>query len=245
LLVEAGLTPTEALIGATSAAARVFHLGDRGTIAPGQRADLLLVNGDPTGDIKATRDIAGVWKDGVAADRASYRAALEKASDSGLVSDFEQEKPESRFGTGWIVWTDASMGGKSTATLKIASGGAHGSSGCLDISGDVVSSGLKTLWSGAMFVPGKARMDPVDLSGKKSLSFWAKGEGRSYTVMIFAQSFGYEPVGQSFTAGPQWQQFTFPLASFKGADGRGLMGVFLGSPTPGKFDLLIDDVRIE
>jgi imidazolonepropionase-like amidohydrolase len=90
LLGEAGLTPTEALIGATAAAARIFHLDDRGTIAPGKRADLLLVNGDPTADIKATRNIAGVWKDGVAADRASFRAAAARASESGLVSDFER-----------------------------------------------------------------------------------------------------------------------------------------------------------
>jgi hypothetical protein len=62
LLVEAGLTPTEALVGATSAAARVFRLDDRGTIAPGKRADLLLVNGDPMTDIKATRDIAACGK---------------------------------------------------------------------------------------------------------------------------------------------------------------------------------------
>jgi imidazolonepropionase-like amidohydrolase len=245
LLVEAGLTPTEALIGATSAAARAFHLDDRGTIAPGMRADLLLVNGDPAGDIKATRDIAGVWKDGVAADRAGFRAAVARESDNGLVSDFEQDQPESRFGSGWIAWTDTSMGGKSTAALRIAPGGAHGSKGCLDISGTVVASGLNVLWAGAMFVPGKARMDPVDLPGKQSVSFWAKGEGRPYSVMIFAQSFGYEPAGQSFTAGPEWKQFSFPLKSFKGADGHGLMGLFVGSPTPGKFDLQIDDVRFE
>jgi imidazolonepropionase-like amidohydrolase len=70
LLVEAGLTPTEALIAATSAPAAAFHLSDRGVIAPGKRADLLLVNGDPARDIKASRDIAGVWKDGVVLDRA-------------------------------------------------------------------------------------------------------------------------------------------------------------------------------
>jgi imidazolonepropionase-like amidohydrolase len=58
------------LIAATSAPAGAFHLSDRGVIAPGKRADLLLVNGDPARDIKATRDIAGVWKEGVALDRA-------------------------------------------------------------------------------------------------------------------------------------------------------------------------------
>jgi len=161
------------------------------------------------------------------------------------VSDFEQEKPESRFGAGWIAWTDHSMGGKSTVTLSIAPGGAHGSKGCLDISGDVVQTGLPVLWAGSMFVPGKARMDPVDLSDKKSLSFWAKGDGSPYRVMIFAQSFGYEPVGQNFTAGREWKQFSFPLKSFQGADGRGFMGLFLGRAAPGKFSLLVDDVRFE
>jgi len=60
-LVRAGLTPTEALQGATSRAAEVFSLSDRGRIAPGLRADLLLVDGDPTADISATQSIRGVW----------------------------------------------------------------------------------------------------------------------------------------------------------------------------------------
>ncbi|MGW5261462.1 amidohydrolase family protein [Microbispora sp. NPDC004025] len=65
LLTEAGLTPEEALAAATSVPARHFGLHDRGRIAPGMRADLLLVDGDPTRDITATRAIAGVWRRGV------------------------------------------------------------------------------------------------------------------------------------------------------------------------------------
>ena len=61
LLVEAGLTPSEALAAATSTPARVFGLTDRGVIEAGKRADLLLVSGDPTADIRATRSITGVW----------------------------------------------------------------------------------------------------------------------------------------------------------------------------------------
>lgn len=61
LLVAAGLTPVEALAAATSLPARTFGLGDRGVVEEGGRADLLLVDGDPTGDITATRNIAGVW----------------------------------------------------------------------------------------------------------------------------------------------------------------------------------------
>ena len=70
LLVEAGLSPSEALRSATSVAATAFALPDRGRIRPGLRADLLLVTGDPVADIAATRRIRGVWTAGraVAAD---------------------------------------------------------------------------------------------------------------------------------------------------------------------------------
>ncbi|UOZ04879.1 amidohydrolase family protein [Amycolatopsis sp. WQ 127309] len=61
LMVEAGLTPVEVLRGATTLTARTFGLDDRGVIEPGKRADLLLIDGDPTQDISATRAITGVW----------------------------------------------------------------------------------------------------------------------------------------------------------------------------------------
>ena len=61
LLVEAGLTSVEALRAATSLPARYFALPDRGTIATGMRADLVLLDADPIADINATRAIRGVW----------------------------------------------------------------------------------------------------------------------------------------------------------------------------------------
>ena len=69
MYVEAGLTPTEALATATSAPAHAFNIPDRGRIAPGLRADLLLVNGHPDENILATRDIVAVYKAGVQLDR--------------------------------------------------------------------------------------------------------------------------------------------------------------------------------
>ncbi len=64
LLVAAGLSPTEALQSATSVTARHFGLADRGLIEVGRRADLVLVDGDPTADITATSHLRGVWIDG-------------------------------------------------------------------------------------------------------------------------------------------------------------------------------------
>jgi imidazolonepropionase-like amidohydrolase len=71
LLVRAGLTPSQAISAATAAAADAFRLADRGRIAAGLRADLVLVRGDPTVDVTATRDILRVWRAGVEFDRRS------------------------------------------------------------------------------------------------------------------------------------------------------------------------------
>jgi imidazolonepropionase-like amidohydrolase len=63
-LVRAGLTPVEALRAATSTPARLFGLDDRGRIVAGLRADLLLVDGDPTSRIDDTLNLRMVWRRG-------------------------------------------------------------------------------------------------------------------------------------------------------------------------------------
>jgi imidazolonepropionase-like amidohydrolase len=63
-LVEYGMTPTQALQSATVVDARAFHLGDRGRIAPGLLADLVAVEGNPTRDIAALRQVRLVIKGG-------------------------------------------------------------------------------------------------------------------------------------------------------------------------------------
>ena len=67
LLVEAGLTPLEALTAATGNGAYVLEGDDAefGTIRPGKVADLLLLDADPTVDIANTRRIANVMQGGV------------------------------------------------------------------------------------------------------------------------------------------------------------------------------------
>jgi imidazolonepropionase-like amidohydrolase len=69
LLVEAGLTPVAALRASTYLNAKRFGLHDRGLIAPGKVADLLLVDGDPTTIIGDSLSIAGVWRRGERARR--------------------------------------------------------------------------------------------------------------------------------------------------------------------------------
>jgi imidazolonepropionase-like amidohydrolase len=60
-----GMTPIEAIRTATSGAADLLGVGDRGTIAPGQLADLVAVPGDPLKDIKMMEQVSFVMKGGV------------------------------------------------------------------------------------------------------------------------------------------------------------------------------------
>jgi imidazolonepropionase-like amidohydrolase len=62
LMVEAGLTPAQALQAATSNTATALHIsGNFGTLAKGKRADMILLDADPLVDIRNTRKINKVW----------------------------------------------------------------------------------------------------------------------------------------------------------------------------------------
>jgi hypothetical protein len=253
LLTESGLSPAEALAAETSAPAAKFALADRGRIAKGLRADLLLVKGDPTADIKATRDIQRVWIAGREFDRDSYRKSVDAARiaadtirQPGLlkISDFEDGAPSSSFGLGWSVSTDQLRQGKSTAEIKIADGGADGSKRSLRVSG-TINPAFAFPWAGAMFFPGSGPMQPCDLSAKKTISFWAKGDGKDVQVMLFARALGMRPAVAGFTAGPQWQRLSFAIADF-GCDGKDITALLIsGGPNAGAFEFQIDQVVLE
>lgn len=66
LYVKAGLSPLEALRAATQTAARSLGVeGDRGTLEPGKRADVLVLSGDPLESVLNVRRIVDVYKRGV------------------------------------------------------------------------------------------------------------------------------------------------------------------------------------
>ena len=76
-LVEAGLTPQQALRTATVNPARLFKLEDQlGSVEQGKLADLLLLDGDPLVDINNTTKIAVVVADGKLIDAARRQKML-------------------------------------------------------------------------------------------------------------------------------------------------------------------------
>lgn len=65
LLVRVGFSEIDALNAATAAPADYLKLNDLGVLASAARADLLVVNGDPTTNICDLRNVAAVYRDGV------------------------------------------------------------------------------------------------------------------------------------------------------------------------------------
>jgi imidazolonepropionase-like amidohydrolase len=65
LMVEGGMHPEEVLTATTSSAAELMGLdGELGTLAPGKRADLVVVDGDPFDFSSLARRLTAVYKDG-------------------------------------------------------------------------------------------------------------------------------------------------------------------------------------
>ncbi len=250
LLVECGLTPTNALRGATSKTADLFRLKDRGRIAPGQHADLLLVRGNPTKDITATRAIVGVWKAGAVVDLDARRDKVknEKSDKSAasmgerLIANFDKKTLTTGFGAGIQESTDKLFGGSSTVKYVPVDGGANKSAGALKITGNVREQ--QPAYSGIIFYPADQLMQPADLSKLPTISFEAKGDDADFNVMVFTQKRGFTPSTKSFRAKPEWNRFTFPLSDFDGSDGSDVLGIFIGSSRPGKFELLVDELKM-
>jgi imidazolonepropionase-like amidohydrolase len=75
-MVDGGMTPAQALVAATSRAAEYLHLDDRGSLVPGKRADLLVLDASPLADVVNARRISRTFINGVEIDRAALRAQI-------------------------------------------------------------------------------------------------------------------------------------------------------------------------
>jgi beta-glucosidase len=168
-------------------------------------------------------------------------------SESGVVSTFDDLKVSANFGS-WVAAGDGTMGGgKSTSSMAVVQPGADNTKGALEISGEVVA-GPGFSFAGAIYSPGTGLFQPVNLGSKKNISFWAKGDGKTYTLVVVSESApndnGIPPMTQ-FAAGPEWKHYTFPLSQFE-TDGSDLSGLgFILVQQPGKFAFEIDQLEIK
>lgn len=68
-----GMSPMEAILGATRESAKSCWIEDTvGTLEPGKQADVLVVDGDPSQDVKALRNVVDIFLAGARVDRGNY-----------------------------------------------------------------------------------------------------------------------------------------------------------------------------
>lgn len=254
-LVQAGLTPVQALAAATSAPAKAFGLGRRGRIMKGYKADLLLVEGDPGADIGATRNIVAVWKDGQDASLLRERQRAHVAQDllpkaapalvlpaDGRISLFTSERLGSPIGFGWVGATDTFMGGKSSVKLEVQQ--AEGDAPPALAVSATVAEGFVSPWAGLAFMPGKQPMQPADLSGVRVIRFKVRGDGQQYRLDVMSKGVPM-PSSAAFSAASGWNEVAIALTSLKGIDASMItMIAFNAGPAPGKYAFQIADVRL-
>ncbi len=240
LMVKAGIPPSETLADATSVPARIFSLKDRGRIAPGLRADLLLVRGDPTTDIRQTQYIVAIWKQGVRVNREAFRKEVAIQNQIwGLGGGWTvaDQAAAWTFGTGWIpALSDRSV-------VHIANGvdQADKSQRTMVLTG-AVKPAEGFLFAGAQFLPTLEYEGATDdISGTSTVAFRARGDGKTYTVSLFAED--GSATTKYYVAGKNWSDVSFPFSAF-GSDGKKVHRVQIASSVLGPFHFELADPEI-
>jgi len=123
LMVEAGISPWDALASATTVAGE--FLGREFGITPGGVANLLVVEGSPIEAIANTQRIAMVIYRGVPVDREGMLHPAARPWATSLVDDFSSGNATSSAGPRWDIDLDSSWGGSSTLTTEHRNGTLH------------------------------------------------------------------------------------------------------------------------
>ena len=94
MFVQGGMTPLEALRTATSAPAEYLGMdNDLGTLEAGKLADLMIIDGDVTRDIRLSDKLTHVMLNGRLYDAATLEEQL--SGDHRLKPSYWSERPES------------------------------------------------------------------------------------------------------------------------------------------------------
>lgn len=236
LLVGAGLPPSEALAAATSRAADGFRLADRGRIAVGKRADLLLVEGDPTRDVSATRAILGVWRAGRSVARSEAVAVVHPTLPETPTQGFEAGQPPS-----WMTTTDAMRGGASTVALTMGEeNGGH----FLHVAAET-RAGFPYPWAGAMWAlrepDGGGSPLPINLGERTHLSFRSRGAAFNFLVLVDGMA---QPIVHPIEGSADWREQQVDLKALEVPTDAVTALIFSAGPEIGSFTFDLDDVAL-
>ncbi|WP_375289509.1 amidohydrolase family protein [Qipengyuania sp.] len=220
LLTTLGFTPAQAIVAATRTSARIMHVDDKvGTIAPGMRADMILVDGKPDQTIEDLWNVERVWVSGREAPLRELRKRLENRAMTPLPFHrmegpiYSGARPDGRSDLDTLP-VDASDRGADHSHLDVAHPGT---------SEDSASPAFALARFGASARPFAQWVLPLtrggiqlaDASGFTGIAFKARGAG-DYRLRI--ESYGIDGsdwFGAGFKATGDSREIFIPFAQFE------------------------------
>lgn len=220
LLVQAGLTPAQALMAGTANSAKALGvLADRGTIEKGKRADLVLLKGAPWASIADIRNTDRVLIDGrlvhgpgAVLPPANSMTSMPAAPAKALIDDFERPDGRSNLDT---LPTDDVDGGQDRSVQVSTIVSRTTSDHALSVAAKM--SRKENPGAGVILPLTRGSIQPVDATAFKGVRFEIRGDG-SYGFSVNT------PSGQwsaDVAAGPEWRKVEVPFASLKKPTPRG------------------------
>jgi len=236
LAVASGLTPIQAITAATAGSAKLLGAIDRGQIAQGKLADMVLIAGNPHESITDIYKIERVWLGGVEQSRDPVRGfdvgAFTPVELPAMLDDFESADGRSRISTLWINRTDFGHDHSEVVYQRIAREQGGHALRVTAVMGDKekpMASMVLPLSQGAVL--------PANLAPYKFLDFDVRGEG-GYRFELERPGFGARI--SPFTAAPKWSKVRIGLG-----DEAATAMAFIIERAPGeKAWLEIDNLRL-
>jgi hypothetical protein len=224
LMVQGGLSPLQAISAATGNSAKLLGVEkDRGTVEVGKLADLVLIDGDPAGQIKDIHKVSRVWLGGVEQDRAALVAAIAapemtpvKAPKApALLDDFESANGRSSVDTLWLNNTDAgSAHARMSYQRTLRRPGNHALTVLSEMSDEERP-------SASMVLPLSAGgVLPLDASAFRGIEFEARGEG-AFVLEVQTRAVRDRRFFQTaFEAQPGWRKVRIAFTDLKRGESR-------------------------
>ena len=238
LLVQSGLSPTQALQAATSNPAKAFKLIDRGFIKVGMKADLLLLNDDPRTNITNTRKIDSVYKNGFLIQKSDKSFANKKITQAIKLADFNTDL-NSALMTQWMITTDEMFKGNSSAQLEHVN---VPTGGFIHITGKIDQQ-FSFPWAGIYLPMTKSNNLGLDLSAMISINFKAQGKAGEYKLLLFSTNQPMRPIEIIFTITDTWEDIHLLLEQVPQGLLQSISAIaFVAGSTHEEVDISFDDI---
>ena len=219
LLVAGGLTPLEAITAATGNAAQALHVdGERGTIAPGKLADLILVDGEPHKRIGEIEKIDRVLLGGREIDRARLAADIAALTPTALpairvrerIDDFESAAERTLLDTRIVNGTDAGV-----EHTQMLFGRILREEGNHALSITARMAGKERPFARLSLPLSRGAVEPVDAREYRGIAFEARGEGEYRLSVPTVRVRDSDHFQTTFAATPQWRTVTIDFATLR------------------------------